>query len=222
MENTKTNIEMLNASISQYKSLKDDDKTNIDIKKSLGVMIAKLVCEGVKSQDKAFIDYINKQKEEKNEAFKTAKAFVSKGFRVGQAFVDGIFNEDNQQEVTTLYDILLKKEKEDKEVLNSLSEKRANEFKALSLALDTSDDMTVNKYILTASPLEYKAMLDTGLILLGEENEKQRLIDNQKEVLEKVTEFKAFTAMLFDSYPALFVEVMDDMLSYSDRVTKAA
>lgn len=188
-------------------------------KKSIGATIAKLVCNAYKENDIELIAFIEKEKEEKNPSFKAAKSYVSKGTKVGKAFQSGIFSSENTQEVSTLYDILLKEEKEKEETNKALSEKRANDNAALLAVYHSQGE--VDKFILSSDPVTYAATLQQGYILLGEQEKQEEQEKLFKNMAKSVTETKAFIDLLYEQSPELFIEVMDYMLSKADNLKAA-
>lgn len=199
MENT--NKQNLIENLNSFVRITEEGKG----KKSIGATIAKLVCNAYKDNDSDLIAFIEKAKEDKDPAFKAAKSYVSKGVKVGKAFQAGTFTDKNDQEVSTLYDILLKAEKEKEEKAKQLSEKRANDNAALLAVFETQD--AVDTFVLTADPMSYAATLQQGQVILGEQAKEQAEIENRKALEIDASNIKAFMTDLAETNPDLFNEI---------------
>ena len=107
-----SNQENLNIALNAFYQADKASKEGTSEKKSLGATIAETIVKAFKENDLETIKYIEEQRQAKNETFKVAKAYVSKGVKVGKAFESGMFNADNNQSYATLYDLIQKAEKE--------------------------------------------------------------------------------------------------------------
>lgn len=178
--------------------------------KSVGVEIAELILDAFKADDTETIKAVVSARQ--TESWKKAnKSYVSKAFKVGQAMQEGFIAKTDERTVTSLYAIVNKLNKENKEkadevmLKHKLAEQERNQALMLALNLDTV--LAVHEFEQSADPETVNKALEKGKTMLAEAKEQESIAEQAEQAANATTQAKALADKLASEYPELFMEL---------------
>jgi hypothetical protein len=191
---------MKNAAASFYK-MALTTKEGTDNKKTIGASLAEAILVTYKENDTEALDWFKAQQKEKNPAFISAKSYVSKAHKVGEAILSGTFSKDTELSVSSLYDKVRDIEKQKEAEKLALAEKaKKDQVNALSdnqaLLKTLEDQKSVDDFCNESSRMEVLQKVQEGYALIMAEQEALENEVRKNDIPHNVREILAYMQWL--------------------------